>query len=116
MGKAMAIDPRLIISVPTIHGRIPPLVIESTGICVRNLQSMALQPLEIRNHMTITRAAPFIKADNLKMLNIKDCDILLTGFILLLSSDMIINFSRLLSNIQNWSTCFVFPPLKLRGG
>ena len=48
MGRAIKMAPRLRQSVPTIHGRMPPLVMESMGGWVKNVQLMARQPLYTR--------------------------------------------------------------------
>jgi hypothetical protein len=52
--------------VPTIQGRIPPLVMESVGGWVRKVQLMALQPLLTRKYRMITRARPLMSAAILK--------------------------------------------------
>lgn len=47
MGIAIKMAPILRHKVPTIHGRMPPFVIESIGGCVKNVQFMALHPFAI---------------------------------------------------------------------
>ena len=48
MGNATTMAPRPRQAVPTIQGKIPPLVIESMGGWVRNVQLMARQPFATR--------------------------------------------------------------------
>jgi hypothetical protein len=45
MGSAAVMAPKLRHKVPTIQGRIPPLVMDSMGGWLRNSQLMARQPL-----------------------------------------------------------------------
>jgi hypothetical protein len=76
MGKANSIAPRLRPMVPTIQGRIPPLVMESMGGRVKNVQLIALHPLEIMKYNIITSAIPLIQAAVRKMLNTIFCMVL----------------------------------------
>jgi hypothetical protein len=54
--------PKLRRKVPTIQGKIPPLVMESKGAWVRKVQLMALHPLDRRKKMTISKANPLMSA------------------------------------------------------
>ena len=60
MGSATKIAPRLRQRVPIMQGRIPPLVMESMGGWVKNVQLMAFHPFETMKYTTINRAAPLI--------------------------------------------------------
>jgi hypothetical protein len=53
-----------------MQGNMPPFVMESIGACVRKVQLIARQPLEIRKKIIIKSASPLITAEIRKNENI----------------------------------------------
>jgi len=53
-----------------MQGKMPPLVMESIGGWVRNVQLIARHPLLTRKKTTVRSAAPFIRAASLNKKNI----------------------------------------------
>ena len=62
MGNAATIAPMPRQSVPTMQGRIPPFVMDSSGACVRNSQVMAFHPLRKIKATTRNNATQLIIA------------------------------------------------------